>query len=60
MIAAKYVGYMLQNKLCSQIKIRSCEHTMMHVFVIFTITKRIVVSVDVDTQISDPFPMSGT
>jgi len=54
----KYVGYMFQKMLCSQIKIRSREHTMMHVFVRFTITKRIV-PIDADTQISDPFAMFG-
>jgi len=56
-MAAKYAGYMFQNKLCSQTKTKSREHTVIHVFARFTITKRIAGSIDVDTQISDSFPM---
>jgi len=48
---------MFQNMLCSQIKIRPCEHTVIQIFVRFTITKKIAASVDVDTQIYDAFVM---
>jgi len=36
-------------------KIRSREHTVIHIFVRLTIAKRIATSIDVDAQISDPF-----
>ena len=54
-IAAKYVDFNFRNMLCSKVKIRSCEHTVIRVLVTFTITKRITASMDVDTQTSDPF-----